>query len=305
MSQAKRHHYLPQFYLAGFTEDATKRGQITVFHLLEHRVFRTRPENVGVELHFNRVVLPGVEPDAIEKALSTVEGRIAEVLRNTTTSERLPEGEDLGLLLNLIALLFVRNPQARNSFARSEERLLRVMADLAPSAPGAPESVVRQAREDGSELRLERDTTRDVFRELGVLDSVIEVIAARKWSLLVASEEAEFICCDHPVALTSSRRLPHPLYPFGLAEPGTIVIMPLSKHMALWGALDGPHGVTTPVDAAMVAGTNRAIIASAVTFAYASNRDALIQWDDGRMLTVPELMAETSASQQQEDPSPE
>lgn len=321
MSQPKRHHYLPRFYLAGFTDTGEKDGFLTVFHLIEHRTFRTRPENVGVELHFNRVDLPGVEPDAIEKALTPVEARMAAVLREVASLERLPKGEDLGVLINLIALLFIRNPQARNAFARSEERLMRVVADLVVSTPDTFASVVRQAREAGveipeeigydemrtfvrgSELRVERDTTRDVFREIKALDSIIEVLAARKWSLLVSSGEAEFICCDHPVTLTSARRPPHPVYPFGLAEQGTIVVVPLSKRMALWGELEGPHGLTIPVDAASVAGTNRTVLASAVSFAYASSEAALIQWDDGRMLTLPELMAETR--QQQKNPSSE
>lgn len=318
MSQStKRHHYLPRFYLAGFTDTGTKDGQLTVFHLLEHHTFRTRPDNVGVESHFNRVELPGVEPDAIEKALAPVEGRMAAVLREIVATERLPEGEDMAVLLNLVALMHVRNPGSRESIATSEEQLMRVVADLMISTPEIYESTVRGAREAGvdvpgdvsfeqmrdyvrrSELELERATTREVFREIEALDPVIHALADRKWSLLVsAEEEAEFICCDHPVALTWQDRAPHPLYPPGLGLKNTLVVVPLTKKLCLWSLCDGPHGTTVPVTADIVSTANRIVLTCAQRFAYAASEQAPIQWDDGHEMTLPQIMQETRARQE-------
>jgi hypothetical protein len=52
---ARRHHFVPQCYLKGFTVERKKRRQITVFDAKNRKVFTTAIDNVALERDFNRV----------------------------------------------------------------------------------------------------------------------------------------------------------------------------------------------------------------------------------------------------------
>jgi hypothetical protein len=55
MSQvAQKHHFVPQCYLAGFTDGGSKTGKLCVFDFQVRRFFRTKPKNVAFEIDFNR-----------------------------------------------------------------------------------------------------------------------------------------------------------------------------------------------------------------------------------------------------------
>ena len=43
MGKRKRHHFIPQFYLAGFTDSGKKDGSIWVTNIRNHRSWRTTP----------------------------------------------------------------------------------------------------------------------------------------------------------------------------------------------------------------------------------------------------------------------
>ncbi|MCK4348666.1 MAG: DUF4238 domain-containing protein, partial [Thermoplasmatales archaeon] len=63
-STARRHHYLPQAYLAAFTRTGSKDDQFFVLDVHSGRPFSTSPINVAVERDFNRVDIEGRSIDA-------------------------------------------------------------------------------------------------------------------------------------------------------------------------------------------------------------------------------------------------
>jgi hypothetical protein len=73
----RKHHFVPQFYLRGFTGD---NDQLFVVDRPSEKTFRTSPKNVAAERDFNRVDVEGLAPDAIEKALADFEGKVAPAL---------------------------------------------------------------------------------------------------------------------------------------------------------------------------------------------------------------------------------
>jgi hypothetical protein len=66
---ACRHHYLPEAYLKGFADDAS-RPQLQVFDLKTRSRFAASPDNVAVERDFNRVDIPGRPIDQLEDMLT-------------------------------------------------------------------------------------------------------------------------------------------------------------------------------------------------------------------------------------------
>jgi hypothetical protein len=80
-----------------------------VYDSVERKTFKTAPENVALEKDFNTIDIEGHEPDAFEKAMATIESDIGPALLRIAEVKSLKDEKDKELLLNLIALLHVRN----------------------------------------------------------------------------------------------------------------------------------------------------------------------------------------------------
>ena len=72
---ARRHHFVPQGYLAGFTNNGTRAGLLTVFDRVSQSIFLAKPRNVAAKRDFNRVDLEGRPPDYLEQAMGEFEGK--------------------------------------------------------------------------------------------------------------------------------------------------------------------------------------------------------------------------------------
>ncbi len=96
MSTARRHHYVPQGYLAAFTDTGTKEGQFCVMEVESGDCFSTSPKNVGVARDFNRVDADGQPIDALESALASFEGEAVEVIRKVLLSQTFPDAGSFG-----------------------------------------------------------------------------------------------------------------------------------------------------------------------------------------------------------------
>lgn len=140
---ARNHHFVPQCYLAGFTDTGTVKGRLCVFDFEASRFFRQRPRNVAFEVDFNRFETQNHPPDALESAFGQFEGKAASVIRRICAQERLPEDEEFSYVINLIALLAVRNPSMRRSMDTARNHMWRVVADMLASDKALFESHLR------------------------------------------------------------------------------------------------------------------------------------------------------------------
>jgi hypothetical protein len=125
---ARDHHFVPQCYLAGFTDTGTQAGRLCVYDIIARRFFRAKPKNVAFEVDFNRVEVEGHPPDILETGFGQLEGHAASVIRRIITEHVIPEDEEFSYVLNVIALLAVRNPAMRRSMTVSQRHMYRVTA---------------------------------------------------------------------------------------------------------------------------------------------------------------------------------
>src|SRR5437764_8841530 len=117
-NQPVKHHYVPQFYLAGFTASGQRDD---ILHVLDKRLRRTwkaRPRGVGFEEDFYSIdaTAPGADGDdaVIEKKLSVLEGKWSAALKSTIDNRRLPQDDDtLGDLYQFIAFTAIRGVRIR------------------------------------------------------------------------------------------------------------------------------------------------------------------------------------------------
>ena len=270
---ARNHHFVPQGYLAAFTEDGTRDGRLFVSDLVSGSVFQTKPRNVGVERDFNRVDADGQDPDALERALGKFEGRAISVIRGIQASSELPADEEFSYVLNLMALLIVRNPRSRKNMNNARCHTVRVIGDLLASDKRLFEHHIAKAKEDGfvpqdAEVSFEAmrkfihddhtvtvSTSESLSLELAGFENALRLLGSMYWSLVTAAVDApDFVTCDHPV--TPVFKDPNRRGPIGYGLPDTEVSFPLNTRQALLGVLEDPLALRIEARASQVAAIN-------------------------------------------------
>jgi hypothetical protein len=300
-STARRHHYLPQAYLAAFTRTGSKDDQFFVLDVHSGRPFSTSPINVAVERDFNRVDIEGRSIDAIEQALSPFEEQAVMAIRNVIESEKFPNEEDCNWILNLLGLIAVHNPQLRKSFNRSREQLIHCIGDLLVSDKKIWEHHVKKAREfveninddvsfdnmkqfiEERKYRLEFSPEGNLRVEFHAFDKLLPILGQRTWSVLVAPNDGpEFICSDHPVTLVwKSGKVGSVGY--GLKE--TEVFFPLGRNIGFYGVFETPLKPAVKLKPDHVAMMNRRVILNAERHVF-SALESFFMWHDGQIREV-------------------
>ncbi|MGH8563459.1 MAG: DUF4238 domain-containing protein [Gammaproteobacteria bacterium] len=291
---ARNHHVVPQGYLAGFTEDRTRDGRLFVSDLISRSVFQTKPRNVGAERDFNRIDVDGQDPDALERALGKFEGRAISVIRGIQTSGGLPADEEFSYVLNLMALLIVRNPRSRKNMNNARHHTVRVIGDLLASDKRLFEHHIAKAKEDGfvpqdAEVSFEAmrqfihddqytvtvSTSESLSLELAGFDNTLQLLGSRYWSLVTAAVDApDFVTCDHPVTPVFkdlNRR-----GPIGYGLPETEVSFPLNTRQALLGVLQDPLAVSIEARASQVAALNSRTVYHAARQVYSKTASVAV-----------------------------
>lgn len=300
---SRHHHYIPQFYLAGFTESGDKDDAIHVTDIREKKEFITNPRNVGAQRDFNRVDIPGVEIDELEKSFSKFESKVAPVLSRIIQKKTLPSGEEMEILVNFVALLGTRNPQIRSNFGAAQKQVMHRVAQLMVADRDTWESQLEQFKKENPEVELP-DVSYEEMREfveeqryeiefqhghhatleLSALDSVLPFLFEREWSLLIADEKAgHFVCSDRPVVLNSKKEGRPPIG-IGFGTPETELTMPISKRLAVLATFEGPSRevqvnrfIVTAVNSRIIGACDRQVYSPEGNFEYLGTDGVLHQ----------------------------
>lgn len=110
-STAKRHHTVPQFYLRGFSE----RNQIATVKLPGEHRFVQPVRKAASETHFYRVEGHEDGPDAFEKLLGDIEGKVAVIFASIINGTWPLPPEDRITIAYFIALQASRGPEQRRN----------------------------------------------------------------------------------------------------------------------------------------------------------------------------------------------
>lgn len=298
---ARRHHYLPQAYLAAFTSTGSKDNQFFVLDIHSGRPFRTIPKNVAVERDFNRIDIEGKSPDAIEQTLAPFEGQAVTAIRNVLESEEFPNDEDCNLILNILGLIAVRNPLLRNSFNHSLDQLVHCLGDLLVSDKKIWDQHVKKEREAGETIngdvsfedmkrfveerryRIEVPTEGNLHVEFHAFDKLLPILGQRTWSVLVAPKDGpEFICSDHPVTLVWKNRRSGPV---GYALKETEVFFPLGRRIGFYGVFETPLRPVVKLEPGHVGTMNRRVAMNAERHVF-SALQSFFMWHEGQIREV-------------------
>lgn len=299
-SIARRHHYLPQTYLALFTSTGSKDDHFFVLDVNDGNRFQTSPINVAVERDFNRVDIEGRSPDAIEQALAPFETKATEAIRRVIESEEFPNDEDYNHILNLLGLIAVRNPKFRTSFNHSREQTLHHISDLLVSDKKIWDHHLKKAQESGEVInevsfedmkrfieerkyRIDFHPEGNLRVEFHAFDKLLPILGQRTWSVLVAPNDGpEFICSDHPVTLVWKSKKGEPVG-YGLRE--TEVFFPLGRRVGFYGVFENPLRPVVNLKPGHVATMNRRVTFNSERHVF-STLDSFFMWHDGQIQEV-------------------
>lgn len=297
--EARNHHFVPQGYLKGFTNNGSKKSKLVVFDLTTRSSFETIPRNVGAKRDFNRINIPGIDPNLVESGMSNFEGRAASSLQRVSETKKF-KGEDREYILNLIALLSLRHPSKRENWRGFQSRVIEMFMDMTLSSKERWEASIKQSGmntevtyEQALDFhrqklyKVEVPTDRHLELEEHGVETILPLLHQRKWMLFhVGEPTSSFITTDHPVILsfmqpdTMPERIRHSP---GFGLKGTTVQFPISKTSILLGEFEGDEGVA-PINRRATAILNSKAAYYAYRQVYAPSREFELIGAEGNLI---------------------
>jgi hypothetical protein len=292
---ARRHHYVPQCYLKCFADDPDK-PKLFVIDGKEQRTFCTAPANVAVERDFHRIDVEGHPPDALENAFSGFESEVSEALERVIRARSINNVDDRAYLLNLMALMAIKNPRRRESWRGFQEQIAKRIMDLATATPERWAAQIRRGKADGyiasdapEDYQRMRDfiegdqytitvpTDRHITLEMEAFETVLPCFFHRQWVLFRAPPGATgFVTSDHPICLMwADPKRRDKFHPPGHGLRETQLLFTVSKELAMMGAFeaegeerDAPDWLIAQINATVALYADRQIYARDSNFTY-------------------------------------
>ncbi|MEN6372272.1 MAG: DUF4238 domain-containing protein [Armatimonadota bacterium] len=298
---ARRHHYLPQSYLRGFTADETKGSGLYVFDLeLRKAIGKRSLKSIAFEEDWHTVDFPGMAPDICETTLGRFEQQAIETIRKVTSNLTF-NYDDLSTLISFVSLIAVRVPRFRAGVIAELENLTGEPFESAASEPKNWDDIIKllssvdsgwsQKHSDyflsGGHKYIANPKNYHFFTTQIAQEAIYDLLEQRNWNLFVAEEgSGNFICSDNPVGLIHSPpRLDFHQPWFG--DKDTVVTFPLTRRVALVGRFEDESFVMH-VDRKWVATLNNQTILDAWRYLYGPQKD--FYWTpDGNIYGVDQL----------------
>lgn len=231
-SPPRKHHYLPQFYLRGFSRDGRTLYQI---QKATGKAVPGSVRDLAAKRDYHRLDSEKISDQfELERRLADFEGVLAQGLQRVL-DYGICDTENHGCIVQLVSLFRCRVP----AFKQYVEAMLR-------SSVRSVGKIMEQKGEFELPPHLEEPLSFDNlsieisnwiclrFMFLQAVDPGIrQVLASMNHEILEAPSGTEFITCDQPVALFNPRARPSDEYGVGLATPETELSLPLSRDRIL------------------------------------------------------------------------
>ncbi|MBD3286630.1 DUF4238 domain-containing protein [candidate division WOR-3 bacterium] len=249
--QTRKQHYIPKFYLDGFTSED---DYLWLFDLKTGKKTRAHPKTVAWQKDFYRLKTVKVGANLYENAFATLEKDAAKVIKKITEEETLPEpnSEEFTILMNFVALMVVRTPKMWRSSDEASKEMFRMMIRGITRTEEIWKAQTRKWKKEGFDVNdFNREDMAEIADEkkynilvpkteylsmiIDQLDVLISILGHRKWFLAcVCDERVNFVTSDNPVCLDWTVPMDS-FYSPGFAHVNTIVNMPLTKRILMFG----------------------------------------------------------------------
>jgi hypothetical protein len=228
--------------------------------------------------------------------LSGFEAEVSQALDRIIMTRSIKNDDDQAYLLNLMALIAIKNPRHREGWRSVHEQLWKRALDLATATPERWASQMRRAKTDSyidadadedyrrmrdfveaDQYRITVPTGRHLEMEMKAFETVLPFFFHRRWVLFRAPVWATgFVTSDHPVCLMwSDPEQRGKFHPPGHGLRRTQILFPISNELAVVGAfeayeeeVDAPDWLIAQINATVALHADRQIYARDSDFMY-------------------------------------
>jgi hypothetical protein len=310
----RKHHFVPAFYLAGFTAGGGRDDRLFVFDRERKKQWPSTPTGAGYSNDFYAVQgIPNQGPDSVEVRLAQMESKCSDALRRIIAVRTIPDDEDFGELMAFVASMAARGPRFRmvvadfiDQVSRKElraalatpelhEQFKAVLKATEPELSAGEQAVLDdyeglKASVDGDGYDVDVDQTWLVHVFLQGFITLMPHLAMRQWAIWAPKAGApEFVCSDAPVCLTWKDGA-HGVWPPGFGIRNTAVSVPLNRSLMLVGTYE-PLEANRSLTRDEVALMNRRTLLYA-NQVYGGEQDFVWESQAGRLIGAAEYIAD-------------
>ena len=261
MSSTKRQHYVPQFYLEKFVEDAAANTPgFWVYDKAGGDPRWQTPVNTAIEGHLYSLDFPDGQPrDLLERQLAGIEGIAKPILARWVGPGARPTREEIAEIAAFLAAMHVRVPRNiaaigelmaefyRSSIRRHGDDEAQFQELWDATFGSNPEAACGVTPQEMREYMLNPDhfatitTQRHVAMAFSMLqaDEAASALRGYNWCLCLAPEGKFFVTSDCPVNVFRMAEPGQAQFGAGLLLPGTQISFPISPSVCI--SLDRAH----------------------------------------------------------------
>lgn len=298
-----KQHYLPKFYLEGFTDPGAgtpRTPYCWLYYRSEGRWKKRAPKNIATKTDvYSTTDDKGARHDELEKFLSSVESQAARVMASVMAKGEELEGEDRQWLALFIAVMFNRLPAYLDSLAQFVVETQTARMELLRRHPLAFYALKKQCEQktgkklpdsfgpqhlDPKRYKVVASKERVLSIALSPLNTMRKIIADMSWTVLRASADSPFVSSDYP-SNAFNPRLRNTPDGAGLLQRDVELTLPISRGTAMviaWGGKrscyrDATQAEVREVNTRTIFGASEFIVSPAQHF---PGEDILKQWAD-------------------------
>lgn len=254
LSGPKRQHFLPEFYLKGFT----KNDMIAVFDRELNEIRVQQPVNTCVIGHFYTMEdASGRKRFELEQLLSQYEDKASPVIKKLAATEVINADERANLAL-FLALAAFRTPDVVDSLKAFNSNLIgdmakRMFVDVEevkarmrgkPGAPPMEDELDAEARElvkymQNGQYKVKTNHRWAVGMAIDLAFNIAPILAGRDWVVVHRdNEKKSFVTTDAPVLLTTVAPRENSFWGIGFGNTDALVLFPLNESciLAMYGS---------------------------------------------------------------------
>lgn len=251
-SPKKKHHYIPVFYLNGFTNSS---DCLWIYDKDDKGMFESSPEGIAYENHYFSFINPQGERDSetVENMISELEGEFSKVTKKILNFEELSIQDRINFAL-FVSSMMVRVPNMRDNIRKSTAEMIKhISVFMASHKENFERMMGRYERDTGNKVGMSLEESRqwmvnpdnytvDVDSQyatgvaLSLLEGFAKVLFQMKWAFLKAADDYKFLTGDNPLSYIDPTHNPRSFYGVGIANKNIEITLPLSKELAAFGS---------------------------------------------------------------------
>jgi len=281
----KKHHFLPQFYLRGFSRE----DHVCLYDREKREYRRQKPINIAFVKHFYTTALEGGESDTlVEEMLSRIEGQAKPIIDDLISGKHLTLTQRFRLS-RFLGFLFTRTPKFdRETTQLADQTHKQIAKELIPTV----EAAARVLEKSGNDTFVTAESFFDFihkerFQITGHRNIVLDFMMkhaqeaskglfSMNWEVVHAPSKRAFITSDAPFGYIVPDNLKDTDRPIlGILSEEILKVIPLSPEIALRIGAYGLGFSHVVVDRRELAKINLAVAKECDRFLIGTNEDSV------------------------------